>query len=87
MTSRRARRGWLLALGTVLLVACGDSGQSPTAPVTPATSTSDDTVVITDEPTPVDPALQEVVDELDGLEADLDDLDVLSELVEIDQGG
>jgi hypothetical protein len=56
-----------------------DSGPAAVSTVAPTTTAA--------EQVELDDELFDVVDELDRLEADLDDLDVLEELVEQDVGG
>lgn len=94
MTRRVVRRGMVAGIVALLLGACGDSGGVPapvnsdpasTAVVTTVNGTSVAESSVDD--VPLDDTLRQVVDELESLEADLDDLDVLSELVEIDPGG
>lgn len=95
MRARRVlRRGLAAGVAALLLGACGDSGGVPasvkTDPAIPGVVTTVSGTAIGElsvNDVPLDDTLREVVDELESLEADLDDLDVLTELVEIDRGG
>jgi gamma-glutamylcyclotransferase (GGCT)/AIG2-like uncharacterized protein YtfP len=74
------------------VVACSSSDLQPTAPVSPSgvattvatTLAASGEGAVTGEIAVLDEELQDVVDELEQLEADLDDLEVLSGLVELD---